>query len=279
MRGRVGHLFLCAAIKGACDVSDRSGLNKQLFWLYEGHGRGPYVFRLALLIFDVVTIGYFLWATFTESHTLSIMASVIIGIVIALDLIARFYIARSKSRFVSELVNWADLIVVATLLAPVWIGNLVFLRVLRAVRIVRAVKVLRRMRGLSGYLKAHELIVDRTTNLLVFVFIMAAFVYVLQVEANDGISNYIDALYFTVTSLTTTGYGDILMEGNWGRLLAVTIMLLGLTLFLRLVRAIVRPTEKVDFECANCGLLRHDADAVHCKHCGETVHIETRGIE
>lgn len=260
-------------------MSDRTGLNKQLFWLYEGHGRGPYVFRVALLIFDIVTIGYFLWATFTESHIIPLLASVIIGLVIGVDLVARFYISSSKSQFAGELVNWADLIVVATLLAPLWVGNLVFLRVLRALRIIRAVTVLRRMKGVSGYLKTHELIVDRTVNLLVFVFIMAAFVYVVQVDVNDGISNYVDALYFTVTSLTTTGYGDILMEGVWGRILAIVIMLLGLTLFLRLARAIIRPNEKVNFECNNCGLLRHDPDAVHCKHCGETVHIETRGIE
>lgn len=260
-------------------MSERTGLNKQLFWLYEGHGRGPYVFRMGLLIFDVATIVYFLWATFTEAHDIPLIASIAIGIVIALDLGARFYIARHKSKFVTDMVNWADLIVVATLFAPLFVGNLVFLRVLRAIRIIRAVTVLRRMTNVSAYLRERQLIFDRLTNLLVFVFIMAAFVYVVQVDVNDGISNYVDALYFTVTSLTTTGYGDILMEGIWGRILAVVIMLLGLTLFLRLARAIISPSEKVDFQCPNCGLMRHDPDAVHCKHCGETVNIETRGYE
>lgn len=260
-------------------MSERTGLNKQLFWLYEGHGRGPYIFRMVLLVFDIVTIAYFLWATFTEAHTLPMIAGVLIGIIIAMDLVARFYIAKSKSSFAGDLINWADLIVVFTLLAPLWIGNLVFLRVLRAVRIVRAYTVLRRMRGVSSYLNYHKAVFDRLTNLIVFVFIMAAFVYVVQVDSNDGINNYVDALYFTVTSLTTTGYGDILMEGVWARLLAVMIMLLGLTLFLRLVGAIVNPNDKVDFECEACGLTRHDRDAVHCKHCGETVHIQTRGVE
>ena len=69
----------------------------------------------------------------------------------------------------------------------------------------------------------------------------------LQKDTNPGIETYVDALYFTVTSLTTTGYGDILMEGVWGRLLAVVIMVLGLTLFLRLIRAIALPGGKVDY--------------------------------
>ena len=63
------------------------------------------------------------------------------------------------------------------------------------------------------------------------------------------------------------------------RLLAVVIMVLGLTLFLRLLRAITLPGDKVDYPCEACGLTRHDPDAVHCKHCGTLLKIETRGIE
>ena len=34
---------------------------------------------------------------------------------------------------------------------------------------------------------------------------------------------------------------------------------------------------KVRETCRKCGLSLHDADAVHCKHCGATIHIETEG--
>jgi len=30
-------------------------------------------------------------------------------------------------------------------------------------------------------------------------------------------------------------------------------------------------------ECHSCGLSLHDADAVHCKHCGTVIHIDTEG--
>jgi voltage-gated potassium channel len=35
----------------------------------------------------------------------------------------------------------------------------------------------------------------------------------------------------------------------------------------------------VHFKCPDCGLTRHDADAVHCKHCGKVIHIETEGLD
>ena len=54
------------------------------------------------------------------------------------------------------------------------------------------------------------------------------------------------------------------------------ILLLGVALFLRLVQTVVRPARAVH-ECPDCGLTRHDADAVHCKHCGRVIHITTTG--
>ena len=109
-------------------------------------------------------------------------------------------------------------------------------------------------------------------HLSVFLFVMSAIVYETQHWSNPEIANYIDALYFTVTALTTTGFGDITLPGTSGRLIAVAIMIFGVTLFLRLARALLSP-HKVRFPCPTCGLQRHDVDAVHCKACGTLLNI------
>ena len=70
--------------------------------------------------------------------------------------------------------------------------------------------------------------------------------------------------------------GDITLVGESGRLLSVLIMIIGISLFVKLAQAIVRPS-KVHVECQVCGLSRHDPDAVHCKHCGSVVHIPREG--
>ena len=79
-----------------------------------------------------------------------------------------------------------------------------------------------------------------------------------------------------MTTLTTTGFGDIILTGTEGRLLSVAIMIIGVALFLRLARSIFRP-DKVAYTCPDCGLNRHDPDAIHCKHCGRMIKIETDG--
>ena len=115
-------------------------------------------------------------------------------------------------------------------------------------------------------------------NLGVFVFFVTALVFVLQFGDNPGIRDFVAALYFTVSALTTTGFGDIVLTGTLGQLLAVMIMIVGVALFLRLAQAIFRP-QKVAYTCPSCGLSRHETDAIHCKHCGEPLKIETEGSD
>jgi voltage-gated potassium channel len=100
--------------------------------------------------------------------------------------------------------------------------------------------------------------------------------YEAQHWSNRQIRNYVDALYFTVTALTTTGFDDITLPGTVGRLISVVIMIFGVTLFL-LVRALLQP-QKVRFACPCCGLQRHDFDAVHCKACGTILNLPDEGL-
>lgn len=258
-------------------MAHRKGLNRAIFWLYEAPGRVPGAFRWGLLIFDVVTIGYFIITVFEGPMATHPAVDMTIGAVIGLDLLARFYIARSKAHFLVRPMNIADMIVVVTMFLPLVTQNYAFLRILRALRIARAYSFLHRASKTSLWLREHHNVIDKVTNLVVFIFVMTALVYADQVNKNDQINSFIDALYFTVTSLTTTGYGDILMVDWTGRVLSIIIMLLGISLFLTLLRSLFRSSDKVEVECQACGLQRHDPDAVHCKHCGEIVHIDTPG--
>lgn len=91
------------------------------------------------------------------------------------------------------------------------------------------------------------------TKLVVFVFTMTGIVYATQHGTNPAIQAPIDALYFTVTSLTTTGCGDITLPAPTGRLLSVFVMICGVTLSFRLAQVVFRPY-KVCFPCTACGL-------------------------
>ncbi len=253
-----------------------TGLRRGAEWLYAGTGYWPTAFRYGLLGFDLVTITFFVISSFWDESVWLLAADATIGLILAADLGVRIWIARSRRAFLLELPTLADIIVIVSLFGAAIFGNFAFLRVLRALRLLRSYHVLRDLRRRSALFRRQEDLFQSIINLTVFVFVVTALVYVLQVGRNPEIHNYIDALYFTVTTLTTTGFGDVTLTGSTGRLLSVVIMIFGVALFLRLVQTIFRP-QKVHYTCPDCGLRLHEPDAVHCKHCGRVIRIESEG--
>ena len=251
-------------------------LHSSINHLYNGSNRKSTVFRWALLGFDLATIAYFVIASFYHHIDDYHAVEEILGIIFMLEFAARLFISKERLKDIFNPVGLADIIVIVSLLAPSLAQNFAFLRVLRALRLLRSYHVLKSLRKQSKFVRTNEDIIFSIVNLMVFIFIVTEIVYVTQVDKNPAIINYVDALYFTIAALTTTGFGDITLVGTGGHVLAVFIMIFGISLFLRLIQTIFRPG-KVRYKCPVCGLTRHDSDAIHCKHCGTILNIETEG--
>jgi len=251
-------------------------LHKNIDGLYNGASKRSRNFRWALLAFDAITILYFVAASFFHHVDDFHIVEEGIGIIYLVEFAARLFISKTRIRDIFHPVGLADLIVIASLLAPSLAQNFSFLRVVRALRLLRSYHMLRSLRQQSRFVRVNEDVIFSVVNLVVFIFVITAIVFVSQVDRNPGIKDYVDALYFTIATLTTTGFGDVTLVGTAGRILAVLIMIFGISLFLRLIQTIFRPG-KVRYECPTCGLNRHDSDAVHCKHCGQVLHITTEG--
>nr|WP_211642357.1 potassium channel family protein [Loktanella sp. SALINAS62] len=251
-------------------------MREKLRELYKGDSDTAIAFRYGLLAFDLVTLVYVIVTSFFVTQTWMFVFDVVFGVLILIDFCIRAWLSNDWKRALTRLSTWADIIAVIGFLGPIFAQGLGFLRVLRTLRLLKSYETMRRLRHDSAYFRKNEEVFMATVNLGVFLFVMTGLFYASQVQVNDAVRNYADAFYFTVSTLTTTGYGDIVAEGWWGRLLAVVAMIFGVTLFLQLARVLFRPN-KVRFECYECGLQKHDRDASHCKHCGTVVHIETGG--
>ena len=251
-------------------------IQRRLGHLYEGTGTDAHRFRYALLVFDLTTLAFIVATSFLPRNPLVEWLDVLFGLVILADFCARLFISKHRLRDLLNPWTWADAIAIVSFLAPLVGEAAGFLRILRTLRLLRSYQLLSRLREDFGYFRQHEEIIIAIANFAVFLFVMTGFVYESQHATNPGIQNYADALYFTVTALTTTGFGDITLPGTLGRLISVVIMIFGVTLFFALARAVLSPN-KVRFRCPTCALLRHDPDAVHCKACGEVLNIPDEG--
>lgn len=261
------------------DANRLGELRQRTRQLYTGSDPQAVTFRYGLVIFDFASIFFFI-ATMPFETTPALHAvNVVIGMFILADLLARLWIAYNPLHLLRQIYTIADIVVIASIFVlPLFEGEVAFLRLLRGLRLIHSYHLLRDLRRDSRWFRRHEQAVIAMINLTVFVFVVASLVFVLYFGRDTGWVGYVDALYFTVATLTTTGYGDITPTDPLGKLLSVFAMVAGVALFVQLARAVFRPT-KIQYRCPGCALNRHDEDAIHCKHCGEQLRIETEGAD
>ncbi|KFG67101.1 potassium channel family protein [Microvirga sp. BSC39] len=251
-------------------------LRDRLRTLYEGDSQEAHRFRYALLVFDITTVIFIVVSSFLPQSALVQIVDVIIGLIVLADFSSRLAISPRPWRGLLHPTTLADVAAIVSFLAPIVGEGIGFVRILRTVRLLRTYQLLVRLRADSIFFRRNEELIIASVNLGVFIFVMTGFVYETQHRANEKINNYVDALYFTMAALTTTGFGDITLTGTLGHLISVLIMIFGVTLFLRLVQVLLRPN-KVRYPCPVCALQRHDRDAVHCKACGTILNIPDEG--
>jgi voltage-gated potassium channel len=251
-------------------------LRSTLRLLYHSPSPTAQRFQFAVLVVDLAIIAFFIASPLLRNNESFLWIDYSIAALLAADLVARALASTDILRWLRQMPIIIDIFILATLLAPTWLVNLGFLRILRLWTLTRSGTFWRplRKRGLGLYQEPVQAVI----NLLVFLFVVTGFVYTAFANrgADASIAGYVDALYFTVATVTTTGFGDIVLPGTLGKLASIAIMIIGISLFVRLAQSIFRPA-KVHFPCPQCGLQKHEPDAVHCKACGHVLNIPDTG--
>ncbi|MEO9575822.1 MAG: ion channel [Tateyamaria sp.] len=230
------------------------------------------------MAFDLITVAYVMATLPLEVTPFLRAINLAIALVILFDFGARLWISGERLHYFFRVYVMSDVLVLISLLFNPYLAfDLTFLRILRGLRLAHSEYLLNDLRRDFSAFRDNEYVFVAGVNLAVFLGVTIAAVYSFFPAIGRGTDGFVNAIYFTVTTLTTTGYGDILPKSNAAKLSSVVIMVVGVTLFVNLARAMFRP-RKVQYECRTCGLQLHDPDAVHCKHCGESVRIKTSGI-
>ncbi len=239
-------------------------------------GRPGFVAAYGLLALDLLALGWVIAESFLPPSLAVRGVDLLFGLVLGTELVLRLRATSHPWRELAHPAGIADLLAVLSFFAASFAPGWGFLRSLRTLRLLRSARLLANLRRDLPIFQRNPEAPIAAADLVVFVLVMTGIVHATQHRSHPEIANWADALYFTVTALTTTGFGDITLETTLGRMLTVIIMLCGVTLFLRLAQALFRPA-KVRFRCQSCGLGRHDPDAVHCKACGALLNIPDDG--
>ncbi|KFC73786.1 Ion transport 2 domain protein [Bosea sp. LC85] len=236
------------------------------------HGRSPEAvrFQLAMAVVDLLIIAFFIATPLIRERPLFYWLDYAVAVIMVIEIGARMLASSNIPRLLRQPSMLLDLFILATLLAPQWLENFGFLRILRLWSLSQRGLIWERLRA-AGY-SEWESAARALVNIVTFLFVVTGFIYTFFFRETAGFAGYVDAFYFTVATVTTTGFGDITLPGTAGKLTSIVVMIVGISLFVRLAQAIFRPN-KVTFPCPQCALQRHEPDAVHCKACGHVLKI------
>jgi voltage-gated potassium channel len=249
---------------------------------------------VGLLVLNLVFVGILVVETYpvgTDSRALLRGLEGVIGLVFLVEYGLRLYGAESRLGEATDPYTVADLLaVLPTLVVVVLPGvglavaaELGFFRVLRVVRVLRFYRFTRDAEFFFGTVSDNTLrSLKLLLTVLVVFFLSAGLFYTAEHAVNPEVDTFGDAFYYTVVTLSTVGFGDVLPMTSAGRLVTVAAILVAIILVPWQGSKIVREwagRDTVDVTCPNCGLAAHDRDASHCKACGEVIYQEYEGRE
>ena len=193
-------------------------------------------------------------------------------IIFALEYLLRFWCAEHKIRYLFSLYSLIDLI--ATLPFLFGLGDISFIRLLRWFRILRLIRFIEK-KSLFGTISTEDGVIFARIlfTLFAIIFVYSGLIYQVEHPVNPQVFvTFLDAVYFSVVTMTTVGFGDVTPVSEEGRLITVLMILTGIALIPwqlgDLIKQLVKTANQIETLCPTCNLSFHDADAQFCKLCG-----------
>ncbi len=249
--------------------------------------------NLAIAALVLLSLAIFISETYNIPTVLRQRLNVINNLILfvfAVEYLLRLWCAEQKLRYLFSLYSLIDLLAIVPFFLT--ITDLSFIRIFRWFRILRLIRLFEGQTILGRYSSQDSAIAIRILfTLFAIIFVYSGLIYQVEHTVNPkAFTTFLDAVYFSVVTMTTVGFGDVTPTSDAGRLLTVLMILTGIALIpwqlgdliRRLVKSpvaiaaspLANPMPQILVTCPTCDRDRHDADAQFCKACGTRLPLD-----
>ncbi len=195
-----------------------------------------------------------------------------IMVIFTIEYVVRLVVAKNRWQYVFSFYALIDFVAIFPFLFGIFDAS--FLRVFRWFRILRLIRFIEGKTAFGNLDRQDSLVVTRIVfTISSIIFVYSGLIYQVEHPVNPQMfGTFFDAIYFSVATMTTVGFGDITPISTMGRLLTVLMILTGIALIPwqlgDLVKQVVKSSDKVQKVCQRCQWASHETDALFCKRCG-----------
>jgi len=241
---------------------------------------------VSIIVLNLLYVALFIINTYPiaiDTRSLLWRIEVFIAGLFLIEYFIRLYGAPERWVHIKDTYSIIDLVAIAPTLILLAIPSSFFFYGLRFIQIIRVLAVFRIFRFLRFLAKDHLLfgiislemlnVARLITIMLIFFFVYSGLFYFVESPVNPDIKNFGNAFYFTVVTVSTVGFGDIVPVSDAGRLVTVAMIISGIILIpfeaSKIFRTWMKVGEKKVVVCPRCSLGSHDKDAEYCRKCGQ----------
>lgn len=242
-------------------------LNRLLFDLQSPLGRNANLFTMLVIIVSVLLSMVGTITTVSEQAKLSIrIIEIGVTLFFSVEYVLRIYAGRWPWAYIFSIYGIIDLLS--------WLPLLLFgdtflaLRLLRVLRLLKLLRYLKAMRVFfASMLDIFDTIFVVLATICIMVLVFGNLIHYLEPET---FQNAFLGCWWSLVTMTTVGYGDMVPQTLTGKAVAAVLMLLGITLFALLTGSItVKLNEFIQIKktCKDC-LRFMPPDGDFCPYCG-----------
>lgn len=242
------------------------------------------VILLWAILLSVIAVMLETVETFSDKHHQAmIIIEWVFTILFSIEYVMRLLSVAKPLKYVTSFMGVIDLLSTIPTYLSLVIAGPQYLLVIRTVRLLRIFRILKLTRYVSEANVLKDALRNSAVKILVFlggviilVLILGTLMYMIE-GPEHGFTSIPTAMYWTIVTITTVGYGDIAPATTLGQTIASMIMLIGYGIIAvptgivtgEMARSKINKDVDVSRKsCPNCSEEGHEVNAKHCKYCG-----------
>ena len=256
-------------------------LNTIIFGTHTPAGKRFDIALMVLILLSVVVLMLESVAAFATKYDSQLrLTEWFFTIFFTTEYIVRIYCSSNRRVYVTSFYGIVDLISILPSYISLLVPGANFLLIVRLLRVLRVFRVFKLVRYLSeanvlvrSMLMARRKIFIFFMSVLVLATIFGSLMYIVE-GREHGFSSIPKSIYWTIVTITTVGYGDIVPQTALGQIISAIAMLTGYSIIavptgiLTAELAQEMQRDRMHRHCLQCDRSGHDTDAKYCRHCG-----------
>lgn len=253
------------------------------------------LFDIALLFFIILSVAAVMFETVSDVdiryHKELVILEWIFTILFTLEYILRIISTDKPWKYIFSFYGIIDLLAILPMYLSFFISGSNILASIRALRLLRLFRVMKLMQFVGEATRLKNALRESRNKIIVFLYsvlvmsmIVGTVMYIIE-GPEAGFTSIPRSIYWTIVTLTTVGYGDIVPVTALGQFLSMVVMIIG-------YGVIAVPTGIVSAEftlqqkkqrrgknkkgkksngiiCPLCNFEGHKKTADYCYNCGE----------